>query len=508
MRGMAWKQLGSESEKSIMKPHPMQKRNELPAFPVNAVGGSSQLSESEARQKSLTNRQLLYVLMAPSFAMILSGATFGVALPTIRTQLGIEADLAAWLVTAYTLPFIIFMPLYGRIGDSLGKRNLILLGMAIFSAGTLLSFAAESVPLLVLGRAVQGAGVAGIAPLSMAIISERFPRGKRGSALGTWNSVGPVVGIVGPLSAGLMVDYLGWRSIFLPMFLFGILAFLVVWHFIPSLRTANFRFLRSFDWAGVVLLASAITFFIFYISSRPITGVEPLRDWRLLIIALVCGFGFVWREKRRIDSFVDLTLLAIPSLRWASIGSGVRMFTMNGIAFVMPLYLADVRGLSAWGIGAVVMMNAAALLATMRLGGQLADRWGSRRPVMFGSSVQAACMAAFALLPADVPLALLALFIVFHGLGAGLSLAAYHRASLSQVDTDQAGAAAGIYSMVRFSGLLLGAALGGVLLQQSLASTGSVLLAYQIVFSVIAVVASTGIGVGWQLGSAESHSSR
>ena len=210
--------------------------------------------DDKTSRTSLSNQHLLYVLMVPSMAMIFSGATFGVALPALRTYFGIDADMTAWLVTAYTLPFMFFMPLYGRLGDSLGKRNLILAGLAVFIAGTLLTMTSTTLAALLLGRAIQGAGLAGIAPLSMAIIYERFPSNDRGRALGTWNSIGPVVGIFGPLLAGLMIDYMGWRTIFVPTLLMGIFALAIVWLLIPSLRTANFGFLRTFDWLGVALL--------------------------------------------------------------------------------------------------------------------------------------------------------------------------------------------------------------------------------------------------------------
>lgn len=466
--------------------------------PYQAVSARSRrIQASAARNQS--KRQLIYVLMVPSMTMIFNGSVFGVALPTIRDSYGINAETAAWLVTSYSLTFMMFMPLYGRLGDSLGKRNLIVAGLALFSAGTLLCLAAPSLGWLLVGRTIQGVGVAGVAPLSMAIISERFPSNERGRALGTWNSIGPMVGIFAPLAAGLMVDQLGWRTIFVPVFLIGVIAMSVVWLMIPSLRTARLGFLRHFDWLGVLLLGSAVTFLVFFISSRPITGVEPLRDWRLLLVSVASTVLFVLRERRHADPFLSLELFGVPSLRWASIGSGLRMFTMSGVGFLMPLYLADVHGLSAGYIGILITINAAALLVTMRAGGQMADRWGSRFPVMIGLTVQAACMLYFALLPADVPLTLVAAGLVCHGLGAGLSLAALHRASMSQIPQEQTGQAAGIYSMIRFGGILMGSALGGVILQQAELVTGSVVRSYQIVFICIAAAALAGALTGTRL---------
>jgi EmrB/QacA subfamily drug resistance transporter len=443
--------------------------------------------------------RLLIILMIPTVTMILNVSTFGVALPTIRAEFGIDADVAAWLVTAYTLPFMMLMPLYGRLGDGLGKRNLIIFGLFVFAVGTMITLAAPNLAWLLAGRTVQGAGVAGIAPLSMAIIAERFDPSQRGQAMGTWNSVGPLVGIFGPLTAGFMIDYWGWRSIFVPALGVALFAIVVVYIGIPSLRTVKLSYLQSFDWLGVILLGGGITFFVFYVSSRVITGVEPLRDWRLLAASLLFLAGFVLRERQRRDPFLDLALFRNSSLRLASMASGLRMFTMNGIGFLMPLYLADVRGLSASAIGSMVMLNAIALLTTMRLGGRLADRAGSRLLVAGGMSTQAATMVYFGLLPAQAPLYWIAVGLAVHGLGAGLSLAALHRAALSHVAVEDAGAAAGVYSMIRFSGTLMGAALGGVLLQQALETQATTVAAYQQVFFVIAFAAAIGALIGLAL---------
>ena len=449
-----------------------------------------------ARAESQNRQQLLYVLMVPTMAMIFNASVFGVALPTIRTEFGLEADVAAWLVTAYTLPFMMLMPLYGRLGDSLGKRNLILLGLLIFNIGTVINMVATDLLWLMVGRTVQGVGISGIAPLSIAIIAERFATGERGQALGTWNSVGPMMGIVAPLVAGYMIDHGGWRTIFIPSLLIGLVAVVTVWLLIPSLRSVKPSFLRTFDWIGVLLLALSVIFFIFYISSRPITGVEALQDWRLLAVAVVSSIAFVWRERGRRDPFLRLGLFRVASLRWASLGAGLRMFTMSGIGFLMPLYLADVHELSASMTGSVLMLNAAALLMTMRLGGQLADRWGSRWPVMIGMSIQAAFMIFFALLPGSASLLFVAAGLLGHGLGAGLSLAALHRTSMSKIAPEQNGQAAGIYSMIRFGGILMGSALGGVLLQQAQLRADSVGAAYQMVFWAFVAAAVLGAAIG------------
>ncbi len=446
------------------------------------------------KSQTSSKRTILLGVMIPTMAIILNLSMFGVALPTIRTDFQIRADVVGWLVTAYTLPFMISMPLYGRLGDQLGKRRLFLIGMITFFTGLFISFIAPNLYILMLGRVIQGFGSASSVPLSMAIISQRFPPTERGRALATWNSIGPATGLAGPLMAGLLVDYLSWRAIYIPVMGVSLVAVWIIREKIPHGHTkAQLKVLRIFDWRGVFLLTSAIILLAFYLSSPAITGVAAMYDWRLLTPAILLFTTFIIWEKRCPNPYVDLTVFSNPTFKRASFGAGVRMFVMSGIGFLMPLYLADVYNSSAFITGIVVMVHAGALLATIQIGGQLADRWSSRWPVIVGTTVQVSIMITFALLSGTEPLWQVMVLVVFHGLGAGLALAAFHRASMANVSPEQAGMAAGLYSMTRFTGSMLGPVLGGVILQQGLDKVAQPIEAYHTVFWLIACVGMLGI---------------
>ena len=119
--------------------------------------------------------------------------------------------------------------------------------------------------------------------------------------MGTWSTVGPATAFVGPLLAGFLVADWGWRSAFAPPLLFGLFALFVVYKIIPyRIGEIEVGFLRSFDWGGVGLLIPGISSLIFFLSSRPITGIEPLEDWRLLLLATLFLAAFFWWEKRHI----------------------------------------------------------------------------------------------------------------------------------------------------------------------------------------------------------------
>lgn len=444
--------------------------------------------------------RILLGLIAPSVMTGMAHHMFGVALPSIRRDFGIDVDTAAWVDMAYTLPFITLMPLYGRLGDGLGKRRLLLLGTAIFLLGTAVVMSASSLAWLVIGRTIQGAGTAGFVPLSIAIISERFAANERGRVMGVWNSAVPLTGLSVPYVAGLLVDRWGWWAIFPPLLLAGIAALAMIWRNVPA-RSGGFRydFVRRFDWTGVLLLTGGLATLLFYTSSRPITGVAALQDMRLLGVCIAFFAGLVVWELRRRQPYVNLRLFASRSFTLTSLVAGLRMFLMSGISFLMPLYLTDIHSASASTVGAVLAVQAGALFLMSKAGGQIADRWGTRLPASASMLGLVGVMAGMALLPASAPLWLIFVAVTLHGLIIGLSLAPLHRSAMQDIDESETGMAAGLYSMLRFAGQILGVALAGVLLHSALERLLSPLEAYQGVFwlhvAVALVAALAGLGI-------------
>jgi len=448
--------------------------------------------------------QILLGLMAPSIMVGMDHHMFGVALPTLRAAFALDADTAAWASMGYSLPFMALMPLYGRLGDGLGKRRLILIGTMLFLLGSALVVMATSFPIYIIGRAIQGMGTAGFVPLSIAIIAQWFGPDERGKIMGAWNSIIPLTGLTVPYFGGLLVDAFGWRAIYPPIMIAGVVAIFVVRKNIPTLtaRTVDPNFLRSFDWPGVFLLSGGLVSLLFYTSSRPITGIDGLRDWRLLALCLLFFSSLLWWERRRQQPYVNLQLFRNRTFTAACISAGLRMTLMSSISFIMPLYLTDIHGASASAVGIALALQAGTLFLISRAGGQLADRWGSRRPILLSMAALIAVMVSFALLPTSAPIWSLYLLSAAHGLIIGISLAPLHRASMQSIPPEQTGGAAGLYSMIRFAGQILGVAVAGVMLQQGLAGAGTTITAYQFVFwlyvgvAVLATVASVGVREG------------
>lgn len=465
-----------------------------------ALAGKSKNESTPSQpgaRSALSSREagiILIALMFPGMLMPLASSMSRVALPVIRDVFAISADMTAWVDTAFTLPFMVLMPVYGRLSDGVGRRRLIMAGILIFTIGSAMTLAATSLVWIMVGRAVQGFGVAGMMPLGMAFLTTIFQREERGKALGTWSSIGPVTGLLAPLAAGFLVEDLGWRASFGPPVVVGIVALWVVWRYVPAgFSTVRPNFLRRFDWPGVTLLTGAATSFLFFVSSRPITGVAPLRDWRLLTVTGILLASFLWWEQRRADPFVPLSIFRNRLFTVASLSASMRMMTMAGSGFLLPLYLVDIHHFGPRVVGMMLMISPGFMALMVRFGGQSADQWGSRLPVTLGFLAQISTMVLYSLLPESATLWSIGGLQALYGLGVGIMLAALHRAAIGQVPEEQIGAAAGFYSMIRFAGMTVGGALAGVILQSFLDASLLPVQAYQYAYLCFAGASLVGL---------------
>lgn len=444
--------------------------------------------------------RVLIGLMAPALVTGMNHHMFGVSLPAIHSDFGIDADTAAWVVMSFTLAFMMFMPLYGRLGDVLGKQRLLLFGTVLFLIGTIMVVMASSLTGLMAGRFVQGMGSAGFVPLCIAIITQRFVPGERGRAMGAWNSVIPLAGLSFPFLAGLLVDAFGWRAIYPPILVAALLALVMIRRNIqPLTQHIDLRFLRRFDWIGVLLLSSALASLLIYASSRPITGVPALQDLRLLAIWPVLFAALIVWERRRVDPYINLSVFANSTFSFSSLCAGLRMSLMTSISFLIPLYMSDIHASPASVIGIILTVQAGMLFVTSRAGGQLADRWGSRMPVTVSMAGLIGIMVLLASFPASASIWLILMAAMGHGLLIGLSLAPLHRAAMQRISEGEVGMAAGLYSMIRFAGQILGTAIAGVLLQRGLLRFAAPIEAYQAVFWAFAGVAMLATAVAWRI---------
>ena len=451
----------------------------------------SQITKSSAGIDRSKGR-VIFGLIVPFTSIIFQLSAFVVALPAIRSEFALAADTTSWLILVYTIPFILFMPFYGRLGDRFGAKVLMIIGLALFGAGTLISLFSTSMGLVILGRIVQASGAASINPLCLSILTRAFPSESRGRAIGTWNSAGPLFGMIGPVVGGILVDAFGWRSVFVPVAALTLLAVPVLIWIVPSIpvvKESSQR--RRLDWTGMFLTAVMLTGFVLYLSSRPVTGYAPFTDWRLLVATTIVGtLWYLW-ERHTPEPFVAISLFRNRQFACATGSVGTRMLLLGTVSFLVPLYVADVIKAEASDAGIVMAFHALALLITLRLGGAISDRFSQKLPIVVGMFGQGLILLVVAGWP-GYNLARFAIQMAMHGGLAGLSLAPLHRIAMQEVPPAETGAGAATYSMGRFFGHLVGASIMGVVLEQFLSSQPNVTNAYRFSFLVAALVGIAG----------------
>jgi DHA2 family multidrug resistance protein-like MFS transporter len=242
----------------------------------------------------------------------------------------------------------------------------------------------------------------------------------------------------------------------------------------------------------MVLTACSITSFVLFLSSRPVTGRSPFTDFRLFAVFAVSAALWVVWERRRNVPFVTISLFAKAQFARATSCVSVRMALLGAVNFLVPLYAADVLGVPPSQTGLMITLHSAALLATMRFGGRLADTWNRRYAVLIGLSGQTSMLLWLALAGSATIVGLIAP-LVLHGAFAGLHLASLHHVALHEVPAESAGVGAGTYSMSRFLGSLIGASVMGISLEHALGTAADVHAAYQMSFLIAAALGAVGL---------------
>ena len=443
---------------------------------------------------------IVIALMFPSSIMPMSSSVMRVASPLFRDVFQVSTENLAWLSMSFTIPYMVLMPVYSRLSEMVGRRRLILAGISVFLVGTCIAMLAPRFWVLMVGQGLQGFGTAGLMPLAMAYIAAIFERHERGKALGTWSSVGPAVAWIGPLLAGILLSQWDWRITYILPITVGILSIIVVSRGIPpGISNIQPHMWRRFDWTGVGLLAVFIVCFFAYLSSRPITGIAPLQDWRLGLAAVVPLAVLLWWERRIENPFLDLSLYRSKLFRQASLGAALRMVTMGCTSLLVPLFLVDMFQVDGVMLGVMLMINPAAMSLMVRFGGMVADRLGSGKPLMVGFTLQLAVMLSIFQSPLPLHLWGLGCLLGLHGLGMGLMLASLHRIALLDVNESNATVAAGMYSFVRFIGVAVGIAVAGVIFQGFIDSGVETSMAYRQTFGSFAVAAAVGLALSFAI---------
>jgi EmrB/QacA subfamily drug resistance transporter len=431
--------------------------------------------EQAAPPPELSRRRRVGVLLICSMSLLIVGldvTIVNVALPSIGRDFNASVSGLQWTVDAYTLVLASLLMLSGSTADRLGRKRTFVTGLLVFSAGSLLCSLAPSLTLLVVFRMVQAVGGSMLNPVAMSIITNTFtdPR-ERAQAVGVWAAVVGVSMALGPVVGGILVDTVGWRSIFWINLPVGLAAVLLTLRFIPESRAPKPRRVDGVGQVLVMVLLASLTYGIIEAPDRGWGAPVILASFALSVVALL---GLVAWEGRRDEPLIDLRFFRSVPFSGAAVIAVAAFATLGGFLFLNTLYLQEVRGFSPLRAGLYTLPMAAMTMVLPPISGRLVGTRGSRIPLLIAGTALTVSCVMLSFLGATTSITwLFASYVVF-GIGFGFVNAPITNAAVSGMPRAQAGVAAAIASTSRQVGATLGVAVVGALLASSLAGAHNV----------------------------------
>lgn len=384
-----------------------------------------------------------------------------VALPAISVDLSASFQGVQWVILSYLLAITICTVSAGRLGDVVGRRRVLLLGIAVFSLGSLLCGLAPNLTTLVLARGVQGIGASALMALSIAMVRDGVGEKRVGRAMGLLGTTSAIGTAIGPSLGGFLLSGPGWRAVFFIMVPLGLLNWGMVRLFASRPETGAESAEKSLDLLGMAVLAAALSAYSLAMTLG--TGKFQLLNAALLFAAFCGGGAFVVIERRAEAPLVKLNRIThgtdpvLGHLLMNLIVAAVMMGTL----VVGPFFLAQSLGMNTVELGLIMAIGPVISTLTGVPSGHLVDRFGASRILIAGAFAMVVGALGLAILPATVGLAGYIAAIAILTPGYQLFQAANNTAATARASKEERGVFSGLLSLARNLGLVTGASVLG-----------------------------------------------
>jgi len=399
---------------------------------------------------------------------MLDNTVVNVALPTISRELGTGVSGLQWIVDGYVLVFASLLLTGGIAGDRYGRKKMFLTGLTIFTIASALCGLSQSTGQLIAARALQGAGAALLMPGTLSIITVTFPPHERAKAIGLWAGMSGLALALGPTVGGLMVEHLGWESVFFLNVPIGIVAFIVARR---TVRESKSEVTRELDLPGLFLGSSALLCATYGLIEANQKGwTDPVIVASLTAAAVLVVLFLVY-ELRAPHAMMPLRFFRIPAF---SAGNTVAFSVSLGMFatfFFMSLYMQLIRGYTAFEAGVRFLPMTLMIIVTAPNAGRYASKHGSRIPMTYGLILAGSGLLFLSRLGVDTPYWVLAITFMMMGHGMAATMAPMTAAVMNAVGPERAGLGSAMTNTSREVGGVFGIALLGTILTTRLSST-------------------------------------
>jgi EmrB/QacA subfamily drug resistance transporter len=403
----------------------------------------------------------LGALMICMLTLGLDGTILNVALPTLATEIGAGTSGLQWIVDAYILVFAGLLLPMGALGDRLGRKRVLLAGLAFFLVASVVAAYVTGPGPLIAARALMGLGSAIMTPMAMAILPVIFEPAQRARAVSVMAAAMGIGVPLGPIVGGWLLDHYWWGSIFLVNVPVAVVGMIAAAFFIPESRDPRSR---PVDLVGGVLGTVGLVAAVYGIIDAPRRGWSSTPVLVALGAGLVLLVAFVVWERRSRYPMIDLGLFGRARFLWGTVAATVGTFAMFGLLFTMPQYFQAVQGADALHTGLRLLPMMAGLVLGAGGADRIVARIGTKLPVAIGLAVIAGGLAVGATTSVSSPYSFAAGWLGAVGFGVGLALAPSMDAVLGELPPAESGSGTALTMTLRQVGGALGIALLGSVL--------------------------------------------
>ena len=404
---------------------------------------------------------VLAAVSVGSFSLTAALSMMVIAIPSMVDDLDASVGVTQWTIIMSTMLMASLAPLFGRISDIRGRRHLFALGLVIYAIGMAGSGAAWDIPSLIGSRVIAGIGAAMAAVTALAIVTDTFPAGKRGMALGVLGMVTNTAFLLGPTLGGVLVTNFGWRSVFWFNVALGLIVAPIAWKAMPNRKPA--RPGEPLDGWGAVALLVGLGAFIITVSQGPSWGWSSLATAAGAMVAAGALAAFVARELAYRYPLVDLRVFRLGVFSAGLLAFTAVTIVSSSLNVMLPFFWQGPHGFTAQQSGILMLAIPIPLISVSVVAGRLSDRLPPRWLTTGGMLTMLAGVLLFATLAPGAGTWNAVWRIALVGVGLGLFTAPNQNIVMSSVPPAQRGMAAGLTNVFRFSASALGYSLSGAI---------------------------------------------
>ena len=411
------------------------------------------MAKKEVKKKAgFTSPQLLILLtvMIASFLGRLDGTIVNLALPKIISDFGITVTQASWISTGYIIANAVFVPIFGKLGDMIGRKPLYLVGILGFVATSALAGLSFNLPSLVFFRILQAIFVSIDYPIALSIIAYSFEdRSQRAQAMGLWSAVFAVSAVLGPLIGGPLIDNFSWRSVFYINITLSLIGTYMAISYIHE-PARKIRGIKNFDIWGSLLLGLGLGTMVFVLDQGQTWGWTSLNSIVSYIITAASLIGFLLIEQRQKEPVVDLKFFKIPTFTAAIITSFISFVGLIGGIFLIPIFVQNILGYNVTESGYLFIPMAVSLMIASPLSAKLSSKFQPRFLTSGGMFVAAGALY-FLFAQIDIKWTFwdISLRLMLFAAGLAFSFAPLTTAATNTVDIHEVGVASSVLALAR-----------------------------------------------------------